>query len=256
MKRSPLPNLASVDSTSPRCATGGVLVTMLLLVVAMPIGSGCSGMKKSHDSDFLKPLAASPVASKTKREPLPSERTLCMETAKTVASQGHASEAIQLYERAEQLDPSAKPLDVELASLYADVGNHDAAIQRYQRCVARKPDDVELSNNFAWTLMEAQRFDQAITEANRGLQNSPDNVRLRSTLAMIHYRQGDRTAALHQFEQSLGSSAAHHNLAILDIDAGNLDAAQTHLEIAKQSAQPNSKTGFVLSALEGEGSRR
>ncbi|WP_145390084.1 tetratricopeptide repeat protein [Stieleria neptunia] len=228
-----------------------------VISLALALSVGCSSIKKHRDSDFLKPLASSsPAESKAKREPMPSERSLCMETAKTVAGQGYAAEAIQLYERAEQLDPAAAPLDAELAPLYADVGNQNAAIQRYQRCVERTPDDVELSNNFAWTLMEAGRYDQAITEASRGLQNDSNHVRLRSTLAMIHYRQGDRAAAFQQFEQAHGSTVAHHNLAILDIDAGNLDAAQEHLQLARQSAQPNSKTESLVSALESHVSTR
>ncbi|TWU31137.1 tetratricopeptide repeat protein [Novipirellula artificiosorum] len=230
---------------------------LIFFSLALPLSSGCGGIKKNRESAFLKPLAASSQSeAKNRREAIPSERSLCLETAKTVASQGHATEAMKLYERAEQLDPAAAPFDAELAPLYADVGNQDAAIQRYQRCVTRTPDDIELSNNFAWTLMEAGRFEEAITEAERGLQKAPDNVRLRSTLAMIHYRQGDRAAAMQQFQQAHGRSAAHHNLAILDIDAGNLDAAETHVQIAKQSAEPNSKTQLLVSALESQGSSR
>lgn len=228
-----------------------------LVALTFALSVGCSGLKKKDRSDdFLKPLATASSETKVRRQPMPDERTLCIETAKTVAKQGHAAEAIQLYERAEELDPTAAPLDAKLAPLYANVGNQKAAIERYQSCVQRFPDDTELSNNFAWTLMEAERFGQAISEANRGLQIAPNHVRLRSTLAMIHYRQGDRSGALQHFEQAHGSTAAHHNLAILDIDAGDLDAAKAHLEIAKQSAKPNSQTELLVSALESPVSKR
>lgn len=225
----------------------------VMLLPALSLSIGCGSIKKNRESDFLKPLA-SPTASQSKsaRGPMPSERSLCIETARTVAGQGHAAEAIQLYERAEHLDRSAPPLDIELAPLYANVGKKDAAIERYQRCVSQSPNDTDLCNNYAWTLMEAGRFDQAIAEANRGLQNAPQHVRLRSTLAMVHYRKGDRASALQHFEQAHGTTAAHHNLAILDIDAGNLDSAKTHLQIAKQSAQPNSKTDLLISAIQSQ----
>lgn len=231
-------------------------LTFLALALAVS-ALGCNGIKKNRESDFLKPLASSsPQEVKARRQPMPSERTLCIETGKTVAEQGHAVEAIKLYERAEVLDPNAAPLDAALAPLYAHVGNQDAAIERYQRLVQTFPDDVDMANNFAWTLMEAGRLDQAIAEANRGLQGEPDHVRLRSTLGMIHYRQGDRAAALEQFQQAHGASAAHHNLAILDIDAGNLDSARSHLQVAKQSAEPNSKIESLVSALESQSSTR
>lgn len=225
--------------------------SVIAFSLTLPLSSGCGGIPKNHESNFLKPLASSPsIESKRKHEPMPSERSLCMETAKTVAGQGHAAEAIKLYERAEQLDPSAAMLDAELAPLYADVGKQDAAIERYQRCIVSTPKDIELSNNFAWTLMEAARFDQAIAEANRGLKIAPDNIRLRSTLAMIYYRQGNRAAALKQFEQAHGRAAAHHNLAILDIDTGNLDDAKTHLQMANQSGQPDAKTELIIAAFQ------
>ena len=187
---------------------------------------------------------------------MPSERSLCMETANTVARKGHAVEAIKLYEHAERLDPDAAPLDSKLAPLYAAVGEQDASIERYRRCIKISPNDIELSNNFAWTLMEAQRFDQATAEANRGLQNEPDNARLLSTLAMVHYRQGDQAKALRLFEQAQGSSAAHHNLAILDIDAGKLEAAKKHLQTAKQSKELNLKTESLIAALDSQVSTR
>lgn len=231
--------------------------TAIFVSMAFPLSVGCGSVKKNRGSDFLKPLASSSSSeANPKHEPMPSERSLCMETAKTVAAQGHAMEAIKLYERAEQLDPAAAALDAKLAPLYAEVGKQDAAFERYKRCVQLSPDDTKLSNNFAWTLMEAGRFDQAVDEANRGLQSDPNNVRLRSTLAMIHYRQGDRAGSLQHFQQAHGKTAAHHNLAILDIDAGNLEAAKKHLQIAKQSTQSNSETELLLSALESQISKR
>ena len=233
------------------------LRAVIVFSLTLPILIGCGGIHKSRKSEFLTPLASSQrQKAKTQNGPMPSERTLCLETAKTVAEQGHAAEAIKLYERAEELAPTEEPCDAEIAPLYADVGNLEAAIQRYQRCIERSPNDTELSNNFAWTLMESERFDQAIHEANRGLQTDPSNVRLQSTLAMVYYRKGDRAAALKHFEQAHGSTAAHHNLAILDIDAGNLDAAKANLQIAKQSSQPNSKTELLISAIESQDPRR
>ncbi|SMP60018.1 Tfp pilus assembly protein PilF [Neorhodopirellula lusitana] len=235
-------------SESRRFRAGAILSTLALSV-------GCGSISKNRESDFLKPLASS-NPSEFKRDSLPSERSLCIETAKTVAGKGHAAEAIQLYDRAEQLDPTAAPLDAKLAPLYADVGKSDAAIERYKRSVQLSPKDCELANNFAWTLMEAGRFDQAITEANRGLQIEPNHVRLRSTLAMIHYRQGDLAGALRHFEQAYGLTAAHHNLAILEIDAGNHDSAKMHLQLAKQSTEPNTQTELLALAFDSQTSTR
>lgn len=224
-----------------------------LLVMATLLSTGCNGVNKNRESDFLKPLATSaPSQGKVKHGPMPSERSLCIETAKTVAEQGHAVEAIKLYQRAEQLDPNAAPLDSVLAPLYANVGNLESSIKRYQRCIQRSPDDADLANNYAWTLMEAGRFDQAIAQANRGLKIDADNRRLRSTLALIYYRQGDRAAAMQQFQQVHSQADAHYNLAILDIDAGNLAAAESSLGLAKQSAERHSEAETRITTLQSE----
>lgn len=228
-------------------------IVLILLTLPLSIGCGNLGAKRDPNSSFsfIKPLGGTASGDATgKPQPNRSERSLCIETAQTVAQQGHAVEAIKLFEHAEALEPTAPPLDAELAPLYADVGNHDAAIERYQRCLQSSPDDAAMSNNYAWTLMEARRFEQAIAEATRGLQHDADNVRLRSTLAMIYYRQGDHGAALQHFAQAQGTPAAHHNLAILEIDAGKLDSARDHLQIAMQSSPPNSPSEALLSALQ------
>jgi len=234
--------------TAPRVAT-------LMLFSVILISPGCGSIGKDKQADFLKPFATKSSNTRGRTAPMPSEHTLCVETANAVASQGHAKEAIKLYERAESLDPSASSIDAKLAPLYASVGNHPAAIERYQRCVSQSPDDIELSNNFAWTLMEAGRYDQALAEATRGLQIDGDHARLQSTLAMIHYRQGDHAKAFQGFEKAHGSIAAHHNLSLLEIDSGNLDSAKGHLRIAKQSTEPNSQAEVLLTALETQPSQ-
>lgn len=226
-----------------------VLPSLFLLLFTL----GCGSIGKDKQVDFLKPFASTaphkaPIYSQT----MPSEYTLCVETAKTVAQQGHAVEAIKLYERAETLSPELAALNAELAPLYASVKNYDDSITRYQRCVKDSPTNIELSNNFAWTLMEARRYEEALTEATRGLQCEGDTTRLQATLAMIHYHRGDHTKAYQQFEKAHGPTAAHHNLSLLEIDSGNLESAMVHLRIANQTPLPNAETEVLLTALESQ----
>ena len=231
--------------------------SILLLMLLALLSLGCGSLGKKKQPDFLKPFASlGPASTKAYSQPMPSDYTLCVETGNTVAAQGHAVEAIKLYERAESLEPTTTSLDSRLAPLYASVGNHTAAIKRYQRCVSQEPEDIDLCNNFAWTLMEAGQFDEALAEATRGLQNDGDNERLQATLAMIHYRKGDRVEALQRFEKAHGSLAAHHNLSLLEIESGNLESAKAHLRIANQSNEPNAQSEVLLTALETQISPR
>ena len=240
-----------IDTLTPR-----YLLSCLPLVWLILLSIGCGSLGKDKQSDFLKPFAPiAPQNLKAFSQPLPSDYTLCVETGKTVAAQGHAIEAIKLYERAESLNPTATPLDSNLAPLYASTGNYSAAIERYQRCIEASPQDVALCNNFAWTLMEAGQLTAAAAEANRGLKIDGVNTRLQGTLAMVHYRQGDQVKALRGFEKAHGPVAAHHNLSLLEIDSGNVESAKAHLQIANQAIEPNSKATVLLTALETQTSK-
>ena len=246
--------LRSADLSPPR-----LFCFVLLLIGA----TGCSGIPQKQDNGFLKPIASAelPPESKRRRQPMPSERSLCIETAKTVSQRGHVEEAIKLYQRAEELGASQAPLDKELAPLLGQVGDFSAAVERYQRLVAGSPNDSDLCNNFAWTLMEAERYGEAVTQAQRGLTLDPENKRLRTTMAMVRYRQGDRISALAEFAKAQDTNAAHHNLGVLDIDAGNIDSAQQHLRQASEVlpsglSRASPKTEAILAALDQHTNRQ
>ncbi len=230
-------------------------VTHMTLSLLVLLSLGCGSIGKDKQQDFLKPFAsAAPQEAKAFSQEIPSDYTLCIETAKTVAAEGHAVEAVKLYERAESLNPNAPSLDSNLAPLYASLGNHSEAIKRYQRCASQDPNNVELCNNFAWTLMEAERFSEAIAEATRGLTKDEDSQRLHATLAMIHYRQGDHVKALQGFAKAHGPAAAHHNLSLLEIESGNIESAKEHLRIANQSPEQAYQEKILVSALETQSS--
>ncbi len=232
------------------------LITNLTLACLVLFSVGCGSIGKDKQQVFLKPFAsAAPQKAKVFSPEIPSDYTLCVETAKTVAAEGHAVEAVKLYERAESLNPNAPSLDSNLAPLYASLGNHSEAIKRYQRCASQDPNNIELCNNFAWTLMEAERFSEAIAEATRGLNKAEDSQRLHATLAMIHYRQGDHVKALRGFAKAQGSAAAHHNLSLLEIESGNIESAKEHLRIANQSPEQASQAKILLTALETQTSK-
>lgn len=162
------------------------------------------------------------------------ESAICTETAASVAKAGHLKEAIRLYEKARSLSPDDLSIAKQLAPLYAQAGNFDQAIGVYQDLMRTEKNDPELVNNFAWTLMEGERLDEAKALASSGLASFPESKNLNGTLAVIMYKQGDRKSALELFSKALGEHAAHHNLAVLDIDSKDRVAAQNHLNRAME----------------------
>lgn len=206
--------------------------TILLAMLVISTHSGCSRLDRKNTDQFLKPLSNRPNTQRFGGKA--DERNLCIETAKSVAEKGHASEAILLYEKAEQLDPKAESLDLELAPLYVQSGQAEKALSRYQREIERGDASSEVFNNLAWTLLESKRHAEAETVIGQGLRKHPEDERLRSALAIVMYEIGKREEAIEKFAELYGAAAAHHNVAILDLDRGEPESALTELIKATQ----------------------
>lgn len=205
------------------------LVAGLCLVV-----SGCGLLKRggSREDELFKPLTAQ---SSLIPQKLPQQYEMCVQTAETVAAKGHATEAIKLYEKAEQLKPKRPPFDLQLAPLYAQVGDTSTAVARYRAAMQRGHDSAEVYNNLAWTLFEAGMLSEARQTTEQGSQAHPDDERLAATHAVLLYHADRRDEAFTAFETLYGAAAAHHNLAILDLESDDLESALAQLTLATSS---------------------
>lgn len=221
------------------------LTTTGLLMLAC----GCQSVGSKPSTDFISPLAGNDVNHHDTQATPGSERELCVQTATMVASRGHITEAIALYEQAERLRPELAKLNRELAPLYPQAGRWESALARYQAAIDASPDDAELLNNFCWTLLEADQSSRALEVAVSGVERFPGDRRLRSTLALAHHRCGNREAALEQMRDLYGAAAALHNIALFDIDAGDHVAARA--AVAQSLAHdPTPRATQLASALE------
>ena len=208
------------------------------LIVRSLIGcvllTGCYAMGDKGRRDLISPLSSVSADQRAPRllSQRYNERKLCIETAETVAAKGHAQEAIELYEKAEGLEPKRDPLDLQLAPLYAQTGDSRQAIERYRRAIESGKATAEVYNNLAWTLIESGQPNEAIEAVQEGLAAAPANERLRATQAVALYRLGDRVQSFEAFSELYGPAAAHHNLAVLDVDSGQFESAAEHAQLA------------------------
>ncbi|MEO1619231.1 MAG: tetratricopeptide repeat protein [Planctomycetota bacterium] len=230
--------------------------TKLLFFTSLPLLVlslvGCRSLNKDAEQNFIEPLAT--TTSDVDRGSMPkNERELCVRTAETVAEKGHFTEAIALYEKAERLDPQAGLFNRELAPLFAQSKNFDQSLARYRAAIAEAPQDAELANNYVWTLLEARKTTQAASVVESAIARFPGDQRLATTKAIVLYRQGDRAGALEQFKSLDGLSAAHHNLAMLDIESGDETAAKNAVAVAL-AASPSPQTIELAQALGLQGS--
>jgi Tfp pilus assembly protein PilF len=220
-----------------------------VLMFALFICNGCALQREREGSNQLVAPLNSLGSVSSARSQRRTERELCIETANTLASKGHAREAIQLYEKAESLAPSADPLDLELAPLYSQTGNNDGAVARYKNAISSGKSSEEVINNFAWTLTESEKFEEASKVIQQGLEQSPESERLKSLQAVLLYRQGQRAQALRAFANLYGDSAAHHNIAVLDIQHGDLDLALENANRATSDSECDTKSTELRDAL-------
>lgn len=89
---------------------------------------------------------------------------------------------------------------------------------------------------------------QSMATIDEALSKFPNNRRLQSTRAVALNHDGDRPAAFAEFDTIYGDSAAHHNIAILDLEAGNEGAAHDAV-VQAVAANPAAETLQLATAL-------
>jgi len=227
--------------------TGFIIGSTLLILT---LQAGCSSFKKTNQESILKPISGQPGTrfSGGKSD----ERELCIETAKAVAQEGHISEAVQLYEKAEELGSDRQRLDLELAPLYAQNRETNQAVARYQRVVADGKADAEVYNNLAWTLIESKRYVEARSTIESSLEKFPSHERLRATQACLLYKMEDEEGAFQEFASIYGDAAAHHNLAILNVEDGKFSEGLAHLEYAAASPNASEESVALFRTLQNQ----
>ena len=225
---------------------------LLLMLAALGcLNLGCrSGVQKGVENNVSQLVRQlDPKSEMVSHQPEPQEEAeICVETAVAVAKAGHLREAIRLYEKALTLSPDDTAILLQLAPLYAQAGDSERAINTYQKLIESEKPNPDLLNNYVWTLMEAGRLKAAKALVNNGVADFPDSKKLITTSAVISYKQGDRAAAFELFSTALGQHAAHHNLAVLDIDSKNEVTAKSHIDKAMQ-LRPNSLTSQLANAM-------
>ena len=222
----------------------------VLIVFLALMNAGCSRFGNKGTTQFLKPLGGE--SSGLLAGGTLDERILCLETAKAVAEKGHAPEAILLYEKAERLDPNGETLDLTLAPLYGQTGQTDKAVTRYQRVVTSGVADSKVYNDLAWTLIDAHRYVKADEVIGEGLTLHPEDERLLAARACVYYELGKPEASLKQFAEIYGLAAAHHNLAILELNHGKTDQAFAQLSAATKISDCPEETIQLYEALSTE----
>ena len=229
-------------------------IKSLLIFAALGLGvcatQGCRTVDQNAGETLIKPLGYLPGSARESQSY--DERQVCLETAASVAAEGHYTEAIKLYEKAEELGGSDPSLDHQLASLYAKLGEYQKAVDRYEKIIEDGEESAEVLNNLAWTFYESNQLEDAYRVASEGLEKFPNDERLTAGSALMAYRLGDRELALNRFTSLYGAATAYHNVALLDLEYGSVKDAMQLVSVAKEMKDCPQETHDLFLAIQAQ----
>jgi len=155
--------------------------------------------------------------------------------------------AVELYERAIQLDPSDDRPHYQLIMARAGLQEPELPIASYQQRVARSPDDVREYRFLATAYLSAHAFEQTREAVNGGLALAPDDGPLVAIRGEAKAGLGDPEGALADWRRALelepeDISALYSSAFLLEREGRLDDAADAWRSIIEW----NQSRGFTL----------
>lgn len=116
--------------------------------------------------------------------------------ASELFEKGFYSDCISLYERVVVDDPRNMVSTLHLATAYSMVGNGAEAIQVFQRAEAMNPGSDEVRTSLASHYVRNREWDAAAGLLERVVKTSPNNTTAISALISVKLKQGERAMAV------------------------------------------------------------
>lgn len=143
---------------------------------------------------------------------------------------GSPNEALQCYQKCNQLDPTRDEIAVKIAQVYRDQGHTEKALDMYEIALKMNPSNIQGRIDRVGLLMQLRLYDVAELEIEKGLKNNPSNVHLEKSKADLFTLSGNYAEALQLYEGILARHpdlvAYRLNYASLLQDMGSLEEAE------------------------------
>jgi tetratricopeptide (TPR) repeat protein len=144
-------------------------------------------------------------------------------------AEGNVESAVNYYLTAIRLRPSYLQAHINLANLYMTIGNLDEAATEYHQVLAYDAGNLGAQLKLAQLLTMKGDYDSALSLLMRLVKEHPDSYEVETGLGIVLYQKKDPAARAH-LEKALAmkpdSANAASNLAIIEEESGNLDAAR------------------------------
>ncbi len=142
---------------------------------------------------------------------------------------GNVASAADYYQTAIALRPSYLQAHINLANLYMKSGMHDDATNEYKQVLVYEPGNLGAQLKLAQLLAMRGDYDSARSLLLQVVKEHPDSFEAVTSLGNVLFLKKDPAAREH-FARALqmkpDSANAAYNLAILEEESGNLDAAR------------------------------
>jgi len=185
---------------------------------------------------------------------------LCEKLGRIRANGGEHAAAIELWERARDLDRDYDHVLGNLALAEHHLGHDEAAEDLFKQALLLAPNSFTTHASRAVWLQDGGRHDDAITACNRGLRIRPDSPLLFNNRGISKLAVGDSRGAREDFEEALrlqpdGELAAfvRANLARLSHGTARVDEALRLLSAGAEFVQderPRRAVPLLLEALD------
>lgn len=157
---------------------------------------------------------------------------LKIQYAKWMEETGQLAEARLHY--SEVITAQPKNINAHLGMARVDLaqGQIDSAEQGYHRVLKLDRDNAYAHSGLGQCLSARKDWTAAVTELNLANKSLPEDKTIRYQLAVALVHTGNLAAAQVQFAECVGEAAGHYNTALILKDEGNLDEAESQLQLA------------------------
>jgi len=165
-------------------------------------------------------------------------------SAMILTKQGKTDQAITEYKDLLAKQPKALGAYMGLGSIYEQTGKPDLAKEAYEKALAIKADFAPAANNLAWMIAESKDPDlgEALRLAMTAKQQQPEDVHIIDTLGWVHYKRGSFSLARNEFMQAVQKQEdmpiLRYHLALALYGEGKKQEAIKELEKTLAQTQP------------------
>ncbi len=220
-----------------------------LLLLSLTGCSALPGFKRSSLSTARKAPQATGGGQETLADPSNQELAIAWETARLAEQRGMDKEAIAAYLEVRKHDPGKPGVAHALAVLYDRSGMTDAASREYRAALQERPGAPNVHCDYGYFLYSTGDSSGAESSLREALRLQPQHKQATINLALVLGDAGRYDEAQALFTEAIGPAAAMHNVGMLRLRAGDVQAAQSLLAEAQRRDPSISQGAPILARL-------